>query len=62
MKNTYFPNIPLALEFQFSNTTAFQKIFFLRVRFFFLKKNIFAYDLSMASSFIIEKNLVLQSL
>jgi hypothetical protein len=30
MKNTYFPNIPLALEFQFSNTTAFQKIFFLR--------------------------------
>jgi len=30
MKNTYFPNIPLAFQFQFSNTTGFQKIFFLR--------------------------------
>ena len=30
MKNTYFPNIPLKLQFQFSNTTAFQKLFFLR--------------------------------
>jgi hypothetical protein len=30
MKNTYFPSIPLVFQFQFSNTTAFQKLFFLR--------------------------------
>ena len=30
MKNTYFPSIPLSLQFQFSNTTGFQKLFFLR--------------------------------
>ena len=30
MKNTYFPNIPIMFQFQFSNITTFQKIFFLR--------------------------------
>ena len=29
-KNTYFPQIPLTLIFYFSNTTAFQKLFFVR--------------------------------
>jgi len=30
MKNTYFPTFALGFKFRFSNTTAFQKIFFLR--------------------------------
>lgn len=30
IKNTYFPNIPMTLQFKFSKTTAFQKLFFLR--------------------------------
>ena len=28
--NSYFPNIPLTLQFRFSCTTAFEKLFFLR--------------------------------
>ena len=28
--NSYFPNIPLTLQFRFSYTTAFEKLFFLR--------------------------------
>ena len=30
-KNNYFPNIPLTLKFYFSFTSAFQKLFFLRM-------------------------------
>jgi hypothetical protein len=30
-KNNYFPNFALTLHFAFSNTTAFQKLFFLRI-------------------------------
>jgi len=30
-KNNYFPNFPLTLHFTLSNTTAFQKLFFLRI-------------------------------
>jgi len=28
--NNYWPNIPLTLQFRFSSTTAFEKLFFLR--------------------------------
>jgi hypothetical protein len=28
--NSFFPNIPLTLQFRFSYTTAFEKLFFLR--------------------------------